>query len=242
MEGLVSMLEDSSEKKDGAEAPPPPSSRPVLCGDFIEWSKSYKGPKFNFMHCDFPYGVGMHKSGQASRALGGYEDTKDIYFDLLNAFVENYQNFGSSIAHVMFWFSQKYQAETREALARIPGAKVFPFMLIWHKSDGKGIVPDQMREGRRTYETALLVSVGDRSITRIANMSCSAPTDSNRDHVSRKPPGVLAHFFPMFIEPGKTRLLDPTCGSGSALVVGKSQGAEVFGIEMDPEHAASIPL
>jgi len=247
MEDLIGALEDPTPAqvaraaKDGAPSPAKPSG-PVLHGDFLEWSASYSGPKFNFIHCDFPYGVGMHKSGQASHALGTYEDTKDIYFTLLEAFVKNYSNFGSSIAHIMFWYSQKFDAETKDLLARIPGAKVFPFRLIWHKSDGKGIVPDQMREGRRTYETAFLVSVGDRHITKIANMSIAAPTDSAREHVSRKPPGVLASFFPMFIEPGKTRMLDPTCGSGSALVVAKSLGAEVFGIERDEEYVKGIRL
>jgi len=47
---------------------------------------------------------------------------------------------------------------------------------------------------------------------------------------------MLRHFFQMFVDNG-TRMLDPTCGSGSALRAAVSAGAEnVLGLEMDKEY------
>jgi len=62
----------------------------------------------------------------------------------------------------------------------------------------------------------------------------SAPTDTS-DHPTAKPYDMLRKFFPMFV--GKdTKMLDPTCGSGTALRAAKSLGAEyVLGIEKKPE-------
>ena len=41
---------------------------PLINADFKEWSRDYTGPKFNFIHCDFPYGVkaDSHAQGAAS--------------------------------------------------------------------------------------------------------------------------------------------------------------------------------
>lgn len=221
------------------QAPVP--TKPVICADFLEWSGQVQEQKFDVIHCDFPYGVNMDKSGQVSHALGLYKDSKDVYFQLLDGFVTNYFNFAQPVSHIMFWFSMNYYTETVAGLSQIKNAKVLPFPLIWHKSDGKGMLPDQMREGRRVYETALLVSVGDRYILKAKDNLFGCGLDPERDHQAAKPKPMLEHFFTMLIEPG-VRLLDPTCGSGNALVAARSLGAEVFGIELNPEFVERIKL
>jgi hypothetical protein len=35
----------------------PKSEIPIITADFCEWVQTYAGPKFNFFHCDFPYGI-----------------------------------------------------------------------------------------------------------------------------------------------------------------------------------------
>ena len=234
---LNTVFEEKTEDKPEATAP----SKPIICADFIEWSKSYSGPKFNFIHCDFPYGVNMDKSGQVSQSLGLYEDSEDTYWKLVDALVSNFKNIATHTSHIMFWFSMKYYERTRLALEAIPGARVFPYPLIWHKSDGRGMMPDMMREGRRTYETAFLVSVNDRSILKPVANSFACPLDETRAHQAAKPKPMLEHFFQMFVESG-VRVLDPTAGSGNALVVARSLGAEILGIELDQAFVDRIRL
>jgi hypothetical protein len=56
---------------------------PVLNLDFNEWARTYEGPKFNFVHCDFPYGINADKHNQGgAKTHGGYEDTPKVYWDL----------------------------------------------------------------------------------------------------------------------------------------------------------------
>ena len=229
------------------DSPPSAGSGHILNLDFNSWAKTYDGEKFNLIHCDFPYGVGMHKSEQGSGdAYGSYEDTPDVYFSLLRTFMECLDRFTEDSAHLIFWFSMDYYEITRRVLGGdVPsdwgpvGApwRVNPFPLVWHKSDGSGIIPDANRGPRRTYETAFLASRGDRKIVRAVTNSVASPIQRGR-HMSEKPQAVLQHYFRMLVDE-HSAVLDPTCGSGSAIRAAHSAGAgRYLGLELNPEFAA----
>jgi len=55
--------------------------------------------------------------------------------------------------------------------------------------------------------------------------------------MSEKPEPVLRHFFGMLVDEN-TVMLDPTCGSGSAVRAAESIGAKYcLGLEINPEFA-----
>ena len=55
--------------------------------------------------------------------------------------------------------------------------------------------------------------------------------------MSEKSQDMLEHFFRMVVDEN-TRLLDPTCGSGSSLRAADNLGAaSVLGLEINPEFA-----
>lgn len=211
---------------------------PVICGDFLSWAETYGGEKFNFLHCDFPYGVNMQDSDQGNSELyGAYEDTPEVYWTLLDCLAKNEDNFISSSAHMMFWFSMEFYDETREFFrTRMPEWTFNKFPLIWTKTDNKGILPDAKRGPRRIYETCFFGSRDDRFIVRAVSNSYGAPTGI-KAHQSEKPEPVLRHFMQMFVDE-HSRVLDPTCGSGSSLRAAESLNAnQVFGIEKNKEFA-----
>jgi len=142
-------------------------------------------------------------------------------------------------SHLMFWFSMAHYHTTMEYFRlHAPSLVVNPFPLMWHKSDGAGILPDMKRGPRRTYETALMAYRGDRHVITPVFNSDAATTDKAH-HPSTKPEPVLRHFFRMFVDE-HTRVLDPTCGGGSALRAAESMGAAfVCGLEIDPEYHAN---
>lgn len=215
------------------EAPP----ERVIQADFHEWAASYSGPPFNFIHCDFPYGVGMgvNQLQGTRRDLARYEDGEDTYWDLFHTlFIEHRKKLISSSAHVMFWLSPNMLVDTMENLRNLAAdIRVDPWPLIWHKSDNRGILPDPQRGPRHTYEIALHISFGDRKIVRPIAASVSSPLNkAEAQHLSEKPQEVLRHFFRLYVD-GSTRMLDPTCGSGNALAVAEMLGAEsVFGLDL----------
>ncbi len=222
-----------------------PKNSSILNADFLTWAPQYSGPKFNFLHCDFPYGVNnnISRQGQQGEPNFFYNDSRDTFFDLLDCLCENFWKLMSVSSHVMFWYSKKYESEIIAKFSRIPAIQFAPHALVWHKTDNHGIVSDARRWPRHTYEKALLLMVGERQILKSVSDSIGRPTDPKL-HPSCKPEPMLGHFFQMFVD-GQTRMLDPTCGSGSALRAADALGAkEVIGIELNSEmaHIADVAL
>ena len=220
---------------------PASDTSPILTIDFCEWAPSYTGPKFNFIHCDFPYGIGADKFVQGSAPThGGYSDTADTYFNLISCLLDNLDRLCDESCHFMFWFSMHYYASTRSRFA--DHDIVFdPFPLVWMKSDNVGIIPDPERGPRRIYETAFFGSRGDRKIVSATSNAAYASTERN-EHMSIKPEPVLSQFFRMFCD-SSTVFLDPTCGSGSSLRAARTLGAKsVTGLEINGEFAERARL
>lgn len=222
--------EDEISEGDG----PPPS--PIVTASFLDWITTYDGPSFNLISCDFPYGIGADKFNQGSaEAYGGYEDSPDTYWALVNALVENRDKLLGTSGHIIFWFSMRYYQSTLDALSK--HFWVDPYPLVWHKSDNKGTLPDPERGPRRVYEVAFLCSYGDRKIIQPVSNTFSGPTQKSGEHMSEKSEDMQAHFMRMMVDEN-TRLLDPTCGSGSSLRAAARLGAgSVLGLEMNPEFA-----
>lgn len=209
----------------------------IIQADFHEWVKTYQGPKFNLVHCDFPYGVFMHKTGQGTHqeTMGLYDDRPEVFFDLLDSFVKYQNNFLDESCHIMFWFHMKYYERTCKALAAA-GFEVNPVPLIWHKTDNTGVLSDPNRRPRHIYETALLGARGDRKLVKPKSDVIGYQTVADTFHTAHKPGPVLQHFLEMLCDEHSV-FLDPTAGSGSAIRVAKRLGARhILGLELNPEY------
>ncbi len=213
----------------------------ILCADFNEWAGTYNqdglSPRFNFLHCDFPYGIGADKFNQGSATLhGGYSDTEDDYWRLLATLAANLDRLCLESAHIMFWFSMDYYTETLAFFEKYTDFKMNTKPLIWTKSDNVGILPDPERGPRQIYETCLFGSRGDRRIVRSTSNADYSPSQRD-EHMSIKPEIMLRKFFQMFVD-SNTIILDPTCGSGSSLRAAEAMGAtHIVGLERDEEFA-----
>lgn len=219
---------------DGPEAKP---AEAIINTDFLAWAGTYTGPKFNFIHCDFPYGIeasNQHQGG-AVATHGSYDDSEATYWALCDSLLGNLDRLCGGSCHFMFWFSMHFYARTLVRFADA-GVELDPFPLVWLKSDNIGLLPDPQRGPRRIYETCLFGSYGDRKIVRAVSNAYSAPTSRER-HMSEKPEPVLKHFFQMFVD-DSTLMLDPTCGSGTSVRAAEAMGASyVIGVEKDTEFA-----
>lgn len=212
----------------------------ILHADFLEWAPKYSGAKFNFIHCDFPYGINRDKSAQGrgiTAEAGGYADTAGIYWDLVQRLcvIETYQSIIAESAHMIFWFSMNYYKET---LMCLQGSEwtVDPHPLIWHKSDNQGLLPDPQRGTRRVYETAFFCYRGDRKVIQSVSNLFACPTSQVEGHVSIKPEPMLSHFFRMIVDEN-TYMLDPTAGSGSAIRACETAGGRALGLELNKDFA-----
>ena len=205
----------------------------ILNVSFLDWAPRYSGQPFSLIHCDFPYGI---EAFQGEWALQGgddrYDDSREVYFTLLDCLCKNLDRLMSLSGHLMFWYSGKLDPRQRFA-ELVPELEFHPFPLIWHKSDSKGIVSDFRRGPRHVYETCWLGIRGRRNVLEVKNDLYAAPSAAGL-HVHVKPEPMLRYFMSMLVD-GTTRMLDPTCGSGSALRAAESLGARVVGLEVDSE-------
>lgn len=223
---------------DEAPAPQPKKTSthetPIIHGAFPD---AYDGPKLNFLHCDFPYGISADKHDQgAAIAHGGYADSEDAYWDLVKQLRDFTASHVADNAHMMFWFSMRFYQSTIEALT-FAGWNVNYMPLIWHKTDNRGVIPDYKRGPRQIYETAFLCTRGERFVVKSRANVAAFPT-TKEYHMSEKSLPMLLHFFEMFVD-DTTVMLDPTCGSGNALIAAHKLGARsVAGIEADENFAA----
>jgi ParB/RepB/Spo0J family partition protein len=205
----------------------------ILCESFLQWAPHYAGKKFNILHCDFPYGTEVFSGPQMSGSHDTYNDSFGLYVELLDCLCTNLDRLMSVSGHLVFWFSDKHRRYTEDTFrAKAPSIEFVPSALIWTKSDNAGVASDSQRFPRHTYETALFGIRGGRKLVRVAADVYGAPTDK-RWHVSTKPEPVLKHFLSMIVDEN-TRLLDPTCGSGSSLRAAEELGAaSVLGMDID---------
>lgn len=215
----------------------------IIQGNFLEWAKTYQGPKFNFIHCDFPYGIGFDKSDAAGSAVhdSQYEDSEDTYWKLLTELCMNQDRLLYSSAHMMFWLSAKvHVVEETVGFLEDAGWFVHDMPMIWHKSCGSGIASDYRRRPKHVYETCLFASRGDRQISKLVNDLYSCPIAKDQEgHLSAKPEPMLRHFMSMAVN-DLSEVLDPTCGSGTSLRAAASLGAtRVLGLEINADLAAS---
>jgi hypothetical protein len=210
---------------------------PIITADFHEWATTYTGPRFNFLHCDFPFGINAGEFNQGSaNKHGGYVDSPDAYFGLLRTISQRLDILLDASAHVIFWFSMKYYNQTLEWFQNETDFDVSPYPLVWLKSDNSGILPRPHHGPRQIYETAFFGFRGNRPVVQAKANAYAAPS-VREDHMSVKPEPMLRHFFEMVVD-ANTSLLDPTAGSGSALRAADSLKARrVVGVELDPEFA-----
>ncbi len=221
-----------------------PNPESILNASFLDWAPTYTGPKFNLIHCDFPYGIELFSGPQgrgseiAVDGRVGYKDSPDVYWALVHSLCENLNKVMSVSGHLMFWLSADYRiiAETIRVFNELAPSLVFQkFPLIWGKSDNAGIASDVRMNPRHTYEACLMASRGSRQIVKVKADYYQAPTDK-RLHPSTKPEPVLRHFMEMLVD-DTTLVLDPTCGSASSLRAAESLGAKaVLGLEIDKQY------
>lgn len=235
-QGEGEQAKSAEELEEALASPPEPAE--IIQGDFLSWAPAYEGEKFNMLHCDFPYGIGHDKSDQGGALQhGAYDDTPATYWKLCRCLAENLDNILLSSAHCIFWYSINNHQATIDFFTANTDFSIFPKPLIWHKTDNKGIVSDPSRYPRHVYETALFMTRGDRRIVQSVANVYGAPTQKFQ-HISEKSEAMLRHFFRMTCDE-VTTMLDPTCGSGSAIRAAASFNVErALGIELDEEYAA----
>lgn len=215
-------------------------SGPILCANFLEWAADYSDVPFDVIHCDFPYGkgyAGANTTTMSEQMTPVYDDSPEVMFELLEGFLSHQSRIVAPQAHLIFWHDRLHEDAIIDMFTLKGWKHLSPYPLIWTKGNS-GAPGAYATQFRHCYEQAHFFSLGNRSLVKMGiqdHFPC--PVDENKLHLSQKPVSMLRHFLSAVCDE-HTRLLDPTCGSGSAIAAANLLGVDyALGLEMDENNA-----
>ncbi len=189
----------------------------ILNQDFKLWIQTYSGPKFNLLHCDF-------------------SQNENEFWKLTNCLFGTLDKLLDEKAHIIFWLNLDFLYEMLDLyLINHKGLSYLTDPLIWYKSDTK---PNQIfgDPPKHTYEAALVITYNQKSFLKPIQNLYSTPRASSPICPNQKSQPMLKYFFQNFVDEN-TNLLDPTCGSASALLAAEELDAKsTLGLEIDKER------
>ena len=119
------------------------------------------------------------------------------------------------------------------------GWVVWKWPLIWFRGNNSGIAPNPAHGPRRTYETILFASKGNKKINALYP-DCITTATHIRDisRAATKPVELYRFLLDKSCSPGDL-VIDPCCGSGPIFPAAEAVKTIAWGIEFD-RHGAGL--
>lgn len=202
-----------------------PQANTIVQGDCVEVLRGFRSRSVDFVLTDPPY-----LAHYCSRDGRGVANDGDATW-LKPAFAEIFRVLRRDSFCVSFygWHqADKFIAAWREAGFRLAGHLTFPKQYA-----------SAERFLQYRHENAYLLAKGNPQppTPRIPDV-LEWKYSGNKLHPTQKPLCVLTPLIHCFSRPGDV-VLDPFCGSGSALLAAKLHGRRFIGVELDHRYADS---
>lgn len=231
LESLMKRAEER-EKREGSKD----WSRELHCGDALEWIEGLPDESVDFIHFDPPWGIGID-SYDRQHNYGDFKDDADTGTRLSEALMPHLYRVLREDTYMVVWFGIQFYQELYERLERA-GFKVHPVPFIWYKTNKSGSQNDPTRTTLNVWEPFFLAQKGDpRMYTHAQSnmLEYPMPTSGNRYHFAQKDTDLLKDIIQRFSF-GDMVVMDPTFGSGAALVTANGLGREILGCEKDEDN------
>jgi DNA modification methylase/ParB-like chromosome segregation protein Spo0J len=207
----------------------------VRQGDCTTILPGLEGGLADLILADPPFGIGADAGGFRQRSVHhhNYEDTPEVAKAIAQTILLEGFRVTKSMANLWMFCDIEMFPWLKDTALRA-GWTPFRTPVIWMKSHSEGMAPWQGKGPRRTYETLLYATKGQRGLI-------TSPTDifdfprvprHERIHAAEKPVALLRALIECSTLPGDF-VLDPCCGSGSSLVAARLSKRTGLGIELD---------
>ncbi len=180
---------------------------------------------------DPPYGVSVHTAGSAIANAHHYDDSPDVLLEILKWAPEQLFRVARPMAH-LYWFCDIEWFPEISLAFKDAGWKVWRVPIIWDKK-GVGVVPDERRWPRRSYEAIVFATKGDMPVLKVANDVISL-SPAKTQGAAEKPVELLTELISRSVTPG-SHILDPFCGSGSIFLAARKAQCHCIGFEKNAE-------
>lgn len=187
---------------------------------------------------DPPYGLGASAGGFSQRTVHhhDYEDTKENAQAIAKAIIIEGFRIAKSRANLFMFCDIDLFYWLRETAANM-GWSPFRRPLIWQKSESEGLAPWGGSGPRITTEFIFFCTKGQRGLNASPIDLFNVPRVARKEriHAAEKPVELLKKLIQCSTLPGDF-VLDPCCGSGSAMVATKELKRQGLGIEKDLDY------
>lgn len=186
---------------------------------------------------DPPFGIGADSGGFRQRSVHhhNYEDTPENARAVAQSVILDGFRIAKPMANLWIFTDIDMFFTLRDMCKRV-GWVPFRTPIVWLKSHSEGMAPWQGKGPRRTYELLLYATKGQRGLltSPVDVLDHSRVSRSERTHGAEKPVELLKQIIECSTLPGDF-ILDPCCGSGSALVAARDTKRTGLGIEVDED-------
>lgn len=204
-------------------------------GDCLEILPQLDSGLADLIFSDPPFGIGADTGGFRQRTVHhhNYEDTPENARAIYQSIILDGFRIAKPMANMWLFCDVDMFFMLRDMCARV-GWVPFRTPIIWRKSMSEGMAPWQGKGPRRTYEMLIYATKGQKGLltSPIDVLDEARVGRADRIHAGEKPVELLKQVIEASTLPGDF-VLDPCCGSGSALVAAKQLKRTGLGIEKD---------
>lgn len=209
------------------------ASMTLIQGDSAVEVPKLPANTFDLILTDPPYGINVEKSGGMIANTHHYTDSPETLEKILDWAPEQLYRVARPMAH-LYWFCDIAWFPEISLALKDAGWQVWRVPIIWDKK-GVGVVPDERKWPRRSYEAIIYAIKGNMPVLRVANDVINfAPVRTQGS--AEKPKEVLHELITRSVTHG-ANILDPFCGSGSIFLAARDYKCSATGIEVNPEIA-----
>jgi len=212
----------------------------VKIGDCFEILQEYPDNCFDLVLTDPPYGIGETGSHSKSRKRkSGYTQNKE----------KNWHS-SSKAAPVIdmdYTWDEKLSQEHINEILRVSKNQIIfggNYYADWLPASPCWIVWDK-KNGKSDYADCELAWTSFKTSTRLFSYRWNGMLQENmkfkekRVYPAQKPLALFKWCLETFAKPGQ-KILDPCCGSGTAIRVCRELGLDVIGIDKNPDSLQII--
>ena len=211
------------------------SPHTLVPGDCLELLPRLPDGTFDVILTDPPYGMRLNShSCMQGGALHKYDDSQENSDKIAEAiFLHGFRSAKPKAHLYMFCDIRRFFALA--AAAEAFGWNVWPRPLIWHRSDGSGILVAAEYGPRYGYEAILFASKGSKRVLHVAGDVLAYGGDRDERSAARKPVPLLVDLLKRSCLPGDY-VLDPCAGSGPIIEAAHALELRSYSIEVSEEQ------
>lgn len=210
------------------------SNYELIKGDALQEMKKME-QKFHVIITDPPYGIDADTFAPTSNSDSGlhhqYKDSEEYAEACYLAVASDGFRLTHDQAHAYIFFDMRHYTRIVYLFEHY-GWDVHPYPIIWDKTTG--MLGNSTHFPRRTYETILFCTKGDKPVTGVHNDLIRIPYQGTKLHAAEKPVDLYIDLLRRSVIAGDY-VFDPFAGSGTIFAAAKKLALKAVGIELNEE-------